>query len=257
MSDAAGESGKKKTPRVDALEAEVAELTERIQRMRDGRWMSFGALIGVAAMLVTVAWYAGQKTYEEDKKTLIEDLTLANEGRYQSFVKKLSEQAPAQDLELDRKIAVKWQELLARVNSMSGNSSTNFQALRADLENKIRLMTLATEQRYGDAFGFVYMNRAISAVNVNKDYAQATELFLAAALVLWKANKFDDFQTCLARINDTCFKVLNRRMLVARPTIEEKYIMLLVAMEKGNTGNRWQVAINDLRAGWARVQQRP
>lgn len=257
MSDAADNSGKKKSARVEALEAEVAELKDQIQRMRDGRWMGFGAMIGVAAMLVTVAWYAGQKTYEKDKQTLVQELTRENEVRYQSFVKKLAEQSPAQDRKLDEKIAVKWQELLARVNSMSGNSSTNFQQLKADIDNKIRLMMLATEQRYGDAFGYVYMNRAISAINVNKDYAEATELFLSAALVLWKSNRLKEFQTCLARLNDTCFKVLNRRMLVARPTIEEKYVMLLLAMEKGNTGNRWQVAINDLRAGWARAQQRP
>lgn len=256
MSDAPDQQGKKKSSRVDALQAEVAELREQIQRSRDGQRMGFGALIGIAGLLIVVAWSGGQKTYEFDKAEFKAELTRENEQRYQEFVKRLAAEEPAQERKIDEKIAGKWRELLARVNNLSGNSNTNLQQLKEDVDNKIRLMFLARDQKYGDAFGYMYLSRAIPAVN-NKAYAEATEHFLSAAMAFWMSNREAEFQTCLARLNDICFKALNRRMLIAHPTIEEKFAMLLIAMEKGNTGGRWQVAINDLRQGWARVQQRP
>ncbi len=255
MADSTNSSGKKKSPRVDALEAEVSGLQVTVQRIRDGQKMAFGALIGVAGLMIAFAWYGGRQTYQKDKQALAEKLNLENEQRYQEFEQRLRDGGVEQDKILDQKISAKWQQLQARISSLSGVSNTNVTQLNDDLTRKVVLMNDALERRYGDAFGMTYFNRAIATLNRGM-YPDATEHFLASALAFWKGGKETDVQTCLSRLFQYCLPKLRQRDLITRPDIEEKASLLLSTLERANTGGKWQVAINDMRRHMTQVQQR-
>ena len=255
MSDSANNPIKKKSPRVDALENEVVDLRETVQRIRDGQKMAFGALIGVAGLLIAFAWYGGHKTYQADKVALAEKLSEENNTRYQDFQRQLEAGGAEQDKLLDQKVNAKWQQLQSRIASLSGVSGTNLTQLNEDLTRKIILMNEALERRYGDAFGMSYFNRSVATLNRGM-YPEATEYFLASALAYWKAGKEADVQTCLARLFQYCFPRLRQRDLITRPDIEEKYSLLLNSLERAKTGGKWQVAINDMRRHMSQVQQR-
>lgn len=252
MSDNAAEARK---ARLAALEAKVEELEESGQRLRDGQKLAFGALIGVAALLIAFAWYGGRKNYEARLARLTADLEQRNEESLAETALELRKTAAQQDQLLDQKIAVKWQELQLRLASLNVGSATNFAQLNADLTRKIALMGEMLESRHGEAFGLTYFNQAIATLN-RGIYAASTDYFLAAALAFWKANDEGNVQTCLARLNQYCFPRLRQRDFATRPAIDEKYALLLREMEKANTGGRWQVAINDLKKAFAEARAR-
>ena len=125
-------------------------------------------------------------------------------------------------------------------------SATNFAQLNQDLNRKIALMGELIESRHGEAFGLTYFNQAIATLNRGL-YAASADYFLAAALAFWKANDEGNVQTSLSRLSQYCFPRMRQRDLITRPSIEEKYALLLREMERANTGGRWQVAIKDLK----------
>jgi len=250
-----GASSRKKSPRLDALETEVAELRETVQRIRDGQKMAFGALIGLAGILVAFAWYGGQKTYQQDKQALAEQLSRENDRRYQEFVRKLESGEAELDKAIEQKVNARWQQLQARISSLSGASGTNIAQLNAELTRKIVLMNESFERKYGDAFGITYFNRAVVTLNRGM-YPESTEYFLAAALAFWKSGNEAEVQTCLARLFQYCLPRLRQRDLVGRPAVEEKYAMLLTELSRANTGGKWQIAITDLQRHMAQAKQR-
>jgi len=252
MSDNAAEARK---ARLAALEAKVEELGETGQRLRDGQKLAFGALIGVAALLIAFAWYGGRKNYEADLARMAADLEKKNAEKIQAVALELRKSEAQQDQLLDRKIAVKWQELQMRLASLNVGSATNFAQLNADLTRKIALMGEVIESRHGEAFGLTYFNQAIATLNRGL-YAASTDYFLAAALAFWKANDEGNVQTCLARLNQYCFPRLRQRDFATRPAIDEKYALLLREMERANTGGRWQVAIKDLKKAMTEARAR-
>lgn len=255
MAEGTAQPTKKKSPRVDALETQVAELQDTVQRIRDGQKMAFGALIGVAGILIAVAWYGGQKTYDDDKKTISAELSKENDRRYQEFVRKLNEGEADLDKAIDQKVNGKWQQLQARISSLSGVSGTNLAQLDSDLTRKIILMSESIERKYGDAFGITYFNRAVVTLNRGM-FPESTEYFLAAALAFWKAGNETQVQTCLSRLFQYCLPRMRQRDLIAQPAVEEKYSILLRELSRANTGGKWQVAITDLQRHMSQVQQR-
>lgn len=241
--------------RVAALEAKVEALLETERRLRDGQKLAFGALIGVAALLISFAWYSGHKRYEAERQKIIAELDKENDRRFQDFVHKLQQGEQAQDNKLDQKIATRWQELQARLSALTGGSATNLAQLNSDLTRKIALMGELIESRHGEAFGLTYFNQAIATLNRGM-YSAATEYFLSATLAFWKGHDEGNVQTCLSRLNQYCFPRLTQRDFAARPDIDEKYALLLRELERANTGGRWQVAIKDLKASMTKARAR-
>lgn len=256
MSDSVNISKKKKSPRVDALEAEVTEMRETVLRIYDAQKMALGALIGVAGLLILFAWYFGHRTYEGDMRSISLELTKANENRYQIFDRKLADAGAEQSKIIDQKMNAKWQQLRSQISSLSGVSNTNLAELDGDLTRKIILVRDNMERKYGDAFGIIYWDQAVKAVNTRRMFPEATEYFLAAALAYWRGEKEADVNKCLSRLFEFCFPFLRQQDLILRPEIEEKYALLLSVMEQQNTGGKWQVAIVDMRRHMQDVRQR-
>lgn len=252
MSDNSAEARK---ARLASFEARIDVLEETGQRLRDGQKLAFGALIGVAALLIAVAWYGGRKHQEALLAESITELEKRNSERLAEAVRNLQRTEAQLDDLLDRKIAVRWQELQIRLNSLNVGSATNFAQLNQDLTRKIALMGELMESRHGEAFGLTYFNQAIATLNRGL-FAAATDYFLAAALAFWKGNDEGNVQTCLSRLNQYCFPRLRGRDFASRPAIDEKYLLLLREMEKADTGGRWQVAIKDLKQAMADARAR-
>lgn len=252
MSDNAADVRK---ARLTALEARTGALEETGQRLRDGQKLAFGALIGVAALLVAFAWYGGRKNYQSDLARIVADIDKKNEERLQKIALDLKNTEREQDELLDRKIAVRWQELQLKMASLNVGSATNLAQINADLTRKIALMGELIESRHGEAFGLTYFNQAIATLNRGL-YAASTEYFLAAAISFWKAADETNVQTCIARLNQYCFPRMRSRDVAGRPAIDEKFALLLRELERANTGGKWQVAIQDLRKAMAEARTR-
>ncbi|MBL6763401.1 MAG: hypothetical protein ISQ14_00485 [Verrucomicrobiae bacterium] len=249
-------------PNADQRKARIAELEVRIesieetrQQLRDGQKLAFGALIGVASLLIVFAWFAGQKRLQAELATISADLDAKNEVRFTELRQRSEQLRAAQDQQIDRKIAVKWQELQIKMASLNMGSSTNFAQLNEDLNRKIALMAELIESKHGEAFGLTYFNQAIITLNRGL-YPAATDYFLAATLAYWKGQDEGNVQTCLARLNQYCFPRMRQRDFGLRPSIDERYALLLGEMERANTGGRWQVAIKDLKQAMADARAR-
>lgn len=245
----------KRSSRIDQLEAEVESLRDSAQRLRDGQKMAFGALVGVAALLIAFAWHAGHKTYESDKLAMLEELNRANDERQKDFRATLTADAAKQGQMIDNRIAIKWRQLQSGMAASGGNSSNALTRLNEDLTRKIVMMSDQVDQRYGEVAGLTYFNQAIATLNKGI-YPASTEYFMSSALAFWQAGDEANVQTCLSRLFQYCLPRLRQRDLIARPSVEEKYGLLVSKMESLNTGGKWQVAIGELRRMMSDVKAR-
>ncbi len=245
----------KRVARIEALEAEVESLRESAQRLRDGQKMAFGALAGVAALLIAFAWHSGHKTYENDKQAMLDALNKANDERQQKFQASLTKDAEEQGKLIDSRIAIKWRQLQSGLAASGGSSSNAIARLNSDITRKIVMISDQIDQRYGEVAGLTYFNQAIATLNKGLPAASA-EYFMSAALAFWQSGDENNVQTCMARLFQYCLPRMRQRDLAARPSVEEKYGLLLAKMESLNTGGKWQVAIGELRRLMSEVKAR-
>jgi len=245
----------KRSTRIEQLEVEVESMRESAQRLRDGQKMAFGALIGIAALLIAFAWHAGHKTYESDKQAMLAELNRSNDERQKQFQATLKEDAAKQGKLIDNRIAIKWQQLQSGMAAAGGTSSNAFARLNEDFTRKIIMMSDQVDQRYGEVAGLTYFNQAIATLNKGI-YPAATEYFMSSALAFWQAGDENNVQTCLSRLFQYCLPRLRQRDLAARPSVEERYGLLLAKMESLNTSGKWQVAIGELRRMMSDVKAR-
>ena len=94
MSDPSVESRK---ARLAELELRLESVEETGQQLRDGQKLAFGALIGVAALLIAFAWFGGQKRYQAELGKISADLDAKNNERFDALKQRLQQGQSAQD----------------------------------------------------------------------------------------------------------------------------------------------------------------
>ena len=239
-----------KQAEIDSLKAEVQELREMERRLRDGVKMGIGLLVGVSALLVAFAWYAGHRTYQNDKEAITAQLEKSNQERYALFNSQLEGVLNAKygDREQAMDINLKnlRQELLAAVSGLSTSTATNFNQQNIDMTRKIALMADIVETRHSQAFGLVYFERAIQTLN-RKYTAVATEYFISASAAFLKSNDEKNLNTCLGNMIRYCFPALRKTDFATHPAIGQNLEKFLLDLERANAQGKHGVAIRDLK----------
>lgn len=244
----------------DALKAEVQELRELDRRVRDAIKMGLGLLVGVCALLVTFAWYAGHRTYQNDRDKFLVELDKGNKSRADLFHRQLEgildTKYAQRDQAVQQRIAALKQELATMITSQGVGSATNLTAQNEELTRKIALMAELIERRYADAFGLVYRDHAIALLR-SKYYAVSCEYFAASALAFLKADDDGNLNNVLTNLIRYGLPGARQRDFAARPSIAQKMDQLLAELDRANAQGKHQVALLDLRRLYLEARQRP
>lgn len=246
---------------LEALKVQVQALHDGERRLMDTVKVAAGLMLGLAAILVLFSWFASHKNYEHDKQAIQKALETANEQRYAAFNRDLDNtlnaRLTAREQAMDRKIAELAQSLRTQVAAAStgGVSSNTLAQLGEETNQKIRLMTELIENRNSHPFGLLYFDYAIRSVNA-KSFPAATEHFLSAALAFMRARDESNLNTCVSRLIQFGFPNLKADDFTTRPVIEDKFALLVEALEKANVNGRHAVALTDLRREFLAARKR-
>lgn len=244
---------------LETLKAQVQAMHDNERRLMDTVKVAAGLMLGMAAILVLFAWFASHKNYEQDKLAIQKALETANEQRYAAFNRELDNtlnaRLAAREQAMDRKLAELAQLLRTQMASAGGVSSNSLAQQNEDINRKILLMTEVIENRNAHPFGLLYFDYAIRAVNT-KNFPAATEYFLSAALSFQRSRDDANLTTCISRLNQFCFPNLKTDDFAARPLVEEKFALLVEALEKGNVNGKYTITLGDLRREFLEARKR-
>lgn len=247
---------------LETLKAQVQALHDNERRLMDTVKVAAGLMLGLAAILVLFAWFASHKNYEQDKLAIQKALETANEQRYAAFNRDLdatlNARLTAREQALDRKLAELTQSLRTQLASAGGVSSNSLAQQNEDFNRKIVLMAEVIENRHARPFGLLYFDSAIRAVNVNpKNFPVATEYFLSAASAFLRSGDEINLNTSLARLSQLCFPNLKTDDFAIKPLLDEKFALLVDALDKANVNGKYTVALGDLRREFGEAKRRP
>lgn len=249
---------------LENLKAQVQALHENERRLLDMVKVYAGLLIGMAAILVIFAWFASHKNYEQDKAAIQQALEKENEARYAAFnrelEKTLNSHLAAREQAMDRKLTELAQQLRNQMATSGGLSSNTLAQLNEDIIRRFQLMPDLIEGRYAQLFGMVYFDYAIRAANA-KNQPLAAENFISASVSFLRVRDErqrdeQNLNTCFARLTQMCFPALRADDFVTRPQIEEKFKLLMEALDANNDRGRYTVALGELRKEFFEAKKR-
>lgn len=246
---------------LEALKAQVQAMHDNERRLMDTVKVAAGLMLGLSAILVLFAWFASHKNYEQDKVAIQKALETSNEQRYAAFNRELettlNSRLTTREQGMDRKLAELAQALRAQMATSGGVSSNSLAQQNEDFNRKILLMVELVETRNAHPFGLLYFDYAIRTVNSpQKNYGAATEYFLSAGLAFLRSRDESFLNTCLARLTQLCLPNLKADDFTLKPQVEEKFALLVEALDKANVNGKYTVALVDLRREFVEAKRR-